>query len=208
MKKQVISPDASYTFADYFKLNADIEDVVGYFGYSYSKGNLNLPSTTRALDGLDNLFARLEEGIYRVNLTSEMARREVLIAPILLQVAHYADIKVKIEYWLDVSHQLKGTLDYLLPSSQSFLVVEAKNADLTKGFTQLAVELIALDKAEESDTKECLYGAVTTGDIWRFGELNRKEKIVTENINPFTIMPDTEKLVRILVGIVEKKDEK
>ncbi len=207
MKKQVISPDASYTFGDYFKLNAEIEDVLSYFGYSYTKANLNLPSTTRTLEGLDNLLARLEEGIYRVNLTSEMARREVLIAPILLQVAHYADIKVKIEYWLDVSHQLKGALDYLLPSSQSFLVVEAKNADLTKGFTQLAVELIALDKAEESDAKEYLYGAVTTGDIWRFGELNRKEKIITENTALFTILSDTEEVVRILVGILEKKNE-
>lgn len=207
MKKQVISPDASYTFADYFKLNAEIEDVLAYFGYSYSKANLELPRTTRELEGLDNLLSRLEEGIYRVNLTSEMARREVLIAPILLQVAHYADIKVKIEYWLDVNHQLRGALDYLLPSTQSFLVVEAKNADLTKGFTQLAVELIALDKAEESETKEYLYGAVTTGDIWRFGGLDRKKKAVVESTHLFTILSDTEELVRILVGVLEQKNE-
>ena len=41
--------------------------------------------------------------------------------------------------------QLKGSLDYYLYSVGKLLVIEAKNADLAKGFTQLAVELIALD---------------------------------------------------------------
>ncbi|MFM7558688.1 hypothetical protein [Cylindrospermopsis raciborskii] len=37
-------------------------------------------------------------------------------------------------------------MDYLIQNSQVFLVVEAKNEDLEKGFLQLAMELIALDK--------------------------------------------------------------
>ena len=39
------------------------------------------------------------------------------------------------------------------------MVVEAKRDDLTRGFTQLAVELIALAMLE--DALEVLYGAVT-----------------------------------------------
>lgn len=50
-------------------------------------------------------------------------------------------------------------------------MVEAKQADMTRGFTQLAVELIALDRWVESNDL-ILYGAVTTGDIWQFGSFH------------------------------------
>jgi len=43
----------------------------------------------------------------------------------------------------------------------NFLVVEAKQADLTRGFTQLAVKLIALAEWEE---KDFLFGAVSIGE--------------------------------------------
>jgi hypothetical protein len=68
---------------------------------------------------------------------------------------------------LQVNSRLKGNLDYLLRNmnaderDKSFLVVEAKNDDLSRGFTQLSAELIALAIAEEQDI---LYGAVTVGD--------------------------------------------
>ncbi|MDB9535014.1 hypothetical protein PN451_03980 [Dolichospermum planctonicum CS-1226] len=42
-----------------------------------------------------------------------------------------------------MNNWLKGNLDYLLRSRESLLVIEAKNNDLARGFTQLAVELIA-----------------------------------------------------------------
>ncbi|NJM85028.1 MAG: hypothetical protein HC873_14160 [Leptolyngbyaceae cyanobacterium SL_1_1] len=39
-----------------------------------------------------------------------------------------------------------------------------KNADLARGFTQLAIELIALEQWTDSATPR-LYGAVSTSDI-------------------------------------------
>ncbi|NET61595.1 MAG: hypothetical protein F6K47_37385 [Symploca sp. SIO2E6] len=53
---------------------------------------------------------------------------------------------------------LKGTLDYYFPD---LLVIEAKRDNLDHGFTQLAVELIALDQWINSESP-ILYGAVTT----------------------------------------------
>jgi hypothetical protein len=38
-----------------------------------------------------------------------------------------------------VNNWLKGNLDYFLKHNPGLLVVEAKNDDLTRGFTQLAV---------------------------------------------------------------------
>ena len=73
-------------------------------------------------------------------MTSEAARRELLIAPILLDVVHYTQAQFRIEYPLIVTEQLKGCPNYYLHADHKLLVVEAKNADLARGFTQLAVK--------------------------------------------------------------------
>jgi len=81
------------------------------------------------------------------------------------------------------------------------LVVEAKNDDLTKGFTQLAVELIALAEAEEQNE---LYGAVTIGNVWQFGYLDAKLKKVVQITSLYRIPEDIEELAQILVGIINQ----
>ncbi len=85
-------------------------------------------------------------------------------------------------------------------SKNDLLVIEAKNDDLTRGFTQLAVELIALSHVEEQDI---LYGAVTIGDVWRFGRLDRSQKTIVQDINLFKIPDDLENLASVVVGILE-----
>jgi hypothetical protein len=135
-----------------------------------------------------------------VSLTSETARRETLVAPVLLEVATQNKAQLRIEYPLNVNHWLKGTLDYLLRSSQTLVVIEAKKDDLTRGFTQLATELIAL--AESQDLK-VLYGAVTIGDAWRFGKLDQKTKTITQDIALYTVPGQLEQLLQILVGILQ-----
>lgn len=61
--------------------------------------------------------------------------------------------QLNIEYPINVSEQLKGSFDYYISSSNSLLVVEAKQSDLSRGFTQLAIELIALDQWTDSQTQ-------------------------------------------------------
>lgn len=142
----IIQPEQSYTFADYFKLNYDIDDILAYFDFSFQSQSLTLPKSKRQLERLEDLQQRLQESLPYVSLTSETARREFLIAPVLIEVIHYTQIRLKVEYPLVVNHQLKGTLDYYLQSENQLIIIEAKNADLQKGFTQLAVELIAVDQ--------------------------------------------------------------
>lgn len=64
-------------------------------------------------------------------------------------MARLCQCPIRLEYLLHVNNWLKGNLGYLLRSHPSFLVVEAKNDDLSRGFTQLAVEIIALALAED-----------------------------------------------------------
>ena len=84
----------------------------------------------------------------------------------------HTEIDIDIEYPLYVNNQLKGNIDYFVRSEISLIVIEAKKADMEKGFRQLAVELISADKyIEESNAS--IYGAVTVGDLWRFVEIWR-----------------------------------
>ncbi|NJL88257.1 MAG: hypothetical protein HC886_23565, partial [Leptolyngbyaceae cyanobacterium SM1_1_3] len=101
-----------------------------------------------------------------------------------------------------VSNQLKGSLDYLLQNHQTFLVIEAKNEDLERGFVQLAIELVALDQWIDSE-QPILPGAISTGNIWQFGQFDRQSRAVTQDLNLYRVPADLEDLLRILVKILE-----
>lgn len=103
------------------------------------------------MNRLTDLKTRIEESLPRLSLTSEIARCEFLIAPVLTDVLHYTQATLNVEYPVAVSNQLKGSLDYLLQTRKTLLVIEAKKEDREWGFVQLAVELIALDQWIESD---------------------------------------------------------
>ena len=136
-----------------------------------------------------------------ISLTSETAKREVMIAPILLELLDEIDIKIDIEYPIYVNEHLKGNLNCRLRSSEDFLVVEAKKSDMEKEFTQLAVELIAMDHYIQSSST-VLFGAITVGDMWRFGKLERTTKHITKDIDTFRVPLDINDLFQVLVGVL------
>jgi hypothetical protein len=201
-RSAIINPDQSYTFSDYFKLNFAPQDILAYFNVSLERRSLNLPQHSGTLDRLIDLKARIEESLPRLSLTSEMARREFLIAPVLTDLLHYTQAKLDVEYPVAVSHQLKGSLDYLLQNQQTFLVIEAKNEDLERGFVQLAIELIALDQWIDSD-QPILHGAISTGNIWQFGQFDRRSRQVTQDLDLYRVPADLEPLLQILINILE-----
>jgi hypothetical protein len=199
-RAQILRPGESYTFSKYFELAFDPEDILTELGCSLQRSSLQLPAYIGALD-VTPLQQQLEQNLTYVDLTSEAARREVLISPILLKVCNLTQAKLKIEYPISVSDRLKGTVDYYLQSRRGLLIVEAKQADLARGFTQLAVELIAIDQWINSDAST-LYGAVTTGDIWKFGLFHRPHKQIVQDINLYRAPADLETLLRILISIL------
>jgi hypothetical protein len=199
-QRRILKPDQSYSFHSYFKMRFSIADILQELDATYRKASLQLP-IRHDLPQLSDLETRIDRGRRRVLLTSEMARREMLISPILLDVADWTDATIEIEYGIDVSQYLKGELDYYLRSSNQLLVVEAKQSDLTHGFVQLAAEMIALDQWTTLPTP-ILYGAVTTGDSWVFGSFDRDAKIVTEDLKIYRIPEDLALLVGILAGIL------
>ncbi|MGK7922499.1 MAG: hypothetical protein AB4080_21090 [Trichodesmium sp.] len=200
-KIKILQEGESYTFRSYFELPYEADEILAELNYSLVKSRLSLPKTTKPLESLSEIQNKLENILPFVSLSNETARREILVSPILLEIVHYCHCQLRIEYPLKVNNWLKGNLDYLLRSQNNLLVIEAKNDDLTRGFTQLAVELIAFAEVEESNI---LYGAVTMGDVWRFGKLNKAERQIIQDINLFKIPDDIKSLGAILVGILER----
>ena len=201
MKGSIFKAGRKYTFSDYFDFNYPTEEIVQEFGYSFVFERMTLPEAA----AFDNQALRaLKETFYKVlpqiTLTSEIAKREFLIAPILFELVKETDAKIHSEYPIDIDDKLSGSLDYLIRARQELLVIEAKKGDIDKGFNQLAAELIALDKCEEP-TDTLLYGAITIGDMWRFGALNRQEKRISKDIHSYRVPEDIEEVFRVLMGI-------
>lgn len=87
-KVPIIQPNQSYTFSDYFKLNYD-KDILAYFSFSFQMQSLALPKSGKQLERLEDLKQRLQESLPYVSLNSEVARRDFLIAPVLMEVMYY-----------------------------------------------------------------------------------------------------------------------
>lgn len=132
-------------------------------------------------------------------MSTEAARREILISPLILDLVHYTKSEIFIEYLIKVSEQLQGYLDYLFENVNNLLVIEAKKEDLDYGMTQLIAELIALEKWQENQGQTYLIGAVTTGKIWEFAQLNRHKKHIEQGLESYRVPEDIEPLMRILV---------
>ncbi len=197
-KARILDPSESYTFSKYAELAYDSADILAEFGVTLKSSSLQLPQQL-PIDP-QPLRIELEENLTLVDPVSEIARREALIFPILKTICKFSQVPLKIEYPVRVSNWLKGTFDYFIPTQQNLLVIEAKNADLARGFTQLAVELIALDQWTDS-TVPMLYGTVTTGDTWKFGMFERQEKIVHKDINTYAVPSDLDLVLSTLFGI-------
>lgn len=201
-KTPIIDSNQSYIFADYFKLNYEPDEIIEYFGYSFQSQSLTLPTTQQNLERLTDLKNRIEESLPYISLTSETARREFLIAPVIMELIHYTHAKVRVEYGLNINNQLKGVVDYYIKADNQLLVIEAKNADLERGIVQLAVELIAFDNWSIID-HPILYGAVSIGNIWQFVILHRESKQITQDLNLYRVPNDLETLMKILVALMK-----
>lgn len=119
-------------------------DILAEFEYSYDRTELELPRYFAELSYLEFLQNYLQRNIKLFNPIAEISIREFLIAPILAEICAQTKAQLYSGYPINVNEQLKGTFNYYLHKSNSLLVIEAKQSDIRRGFTQLAVELIAL----------------------------------------------------------------
>ena len=198
--QKILEEGKTYSFRSFFEMSYGIEEILAEFGVSFQIAKLALPRADVDASITEPLKKDLEESLDVVVLASEMARREILVAPVLVKAVKLSKSQVRIEHPLIADQQLKGKLDYLVRGKHNLLVVEAKNDDMARGFTQLSVEMIALSRRDPS--LKTVYGAVTIGDVWRFGILEVEESRVTQNRSLYRVPEDTHDVMSILVGIL------
>ena len=115
-------------------------------------------------------------------INTEKARSEMIITPLLLEIRRLANYSVSlfsgIEFNIDFDRSLNGYCDFLISRSPEQLIinapvaiiVEAKNEDIKGGLGQCAATMLAAQLFNQQENKAInrIYGAVTTGDIWKF----------------------------------------
>jgi len=127
------------------------------------------------------------------SISSEMARREMIIAPILDDIfAVYSDrfaIFSAENFDVDRALELKGLADYIISLSPVKLqiqapviaVAESKRNDPYDGIGQCVAELYAsaLYNERKNNPIGRLFGVSTNGEQWMFGEYIVKDKTFT-----------------------------
>lgn len=207
VKTSIFKPNKNYTFSDYFEINYPTKEILAAFEYDYDFEVLTLPEYSTNFDALDRLRNVYLTKLPLISLNSEISRRDFYIAPFLLELLEYIRAEINVEYPIDAGQNLSGSVDYLVKSVNNLIIIEAKKGDLERGFNQLAVELIALDKTLD-DRLDTLYGTVTLGDVWRFGRLQRSSKLLSKDMNIYALPEDIERLLAIMLGILQLESGK
>jgi hypothetical protein len=196
---KLLDINQSYTFSKIFEMKIEPGDLATDLGYTFQRMRLELPHYGGALPKLEDVRSNIESIMPYVSLNNETTRREVMISQVVFEVVRNTKAELRIEYPIKVTEQLQGVLDYLLRSQTELLVIEAKREDLDYGFTQLVAEMIALDQWERSPDQSQLLGAVTTGQLWQFGLLDRTTKHIDQGLDLYRVTEDLDILIRILI---------
>ncbi len=150
-----------------------------------------------------------------VDINTEKARSELIIAPILLEVRRQLNYQIGLfsgsEFNVAPDKGLNGTCDFLMSLSAERLfisapvitLVEAKKEDIKAGFGQCTAEMLAaqLFNEEEGNQIPAIYGAVTSGTVWRF--LKLEGKIVDIDAIEYYLR-DVGKILGILLSAIPK----
>jgi hypothetical protein len=191
-----------------------IAKVIEQFSLSLVETQNLLPDTLEV-----SLSPYLQEFITKnlqlaIALNTEKARSELVICPVLLSVKENVrniSLFSGEELNVDPSLGLNGVCDFIISQSpeQSYLkapvvlVVEAKKEDLKAGIGQCTAEMVAALKFNNlhDNNINTVYGAVTTGTLWRFLKLH--QSILTLDLNEYPLSP-LENTISRLMQMVSK----
>lgn len=228
----VLQEKAPHTFSQIFDLNSNTADVLAELGYRYRVLSLSLPWLPPVdTPQLDMLEEQMRRRLPHVPLATEAARRALYVSPVLFAALDRVKFKLLIGFPVS-GRRVQGTVDYLLRGENEVVVAGAKEADLTRGFTQMAAQMIALSeqaamplvvsrhgrragKARRAQRGESalpsqrlqpvIYGAVTTGTVWQFGLLDNGQKRVVQDTEKYLLPQDLEKLVGTFAGLMAEE---
>lgn len=149
-------------------------------------------------------------------INTEKARSELIIINILLEIREKFPNQVSlfsgIDFNIDKDKGLTGFCDFIIGNSPEQLyldspvitIVEAKNENIIAGLGQCVAEMYAARIYNEKEGRNLirLYGAVTTGDEWKFIKL--ENNTISIDLD-FYYVSGIEKIIGILVGMVQQQ---
>ncbi len=151
-------------------LNLNLEEIHGLF------------AQVSPVKPSQRLKEALEETLeLATNISTEKARSELIITPVLLEIRRM--FQGKIGYFsgnsfnVDETRGLNGVCDFILSASENQLLitapvitlVEAKDNNITQGLGQCVAEMVAAQVFNErKGQSHAIYGAVSTGTLWKF----------------------------------------
>ncbi|MEH2141527.1 hypothetical protein [Nostoc sp.] len=162
----------------------------------------------------DLLSTILKENVdLAVAISSEKARSEMIISPILLEIRRKFNYEISffsgVDFTVDSQRGLNGFCDFILSlSSEQLLVrspvivlVESKNENLRSGLAQCIAEMVAAQFFNErvGNQIKAIYGAVTIGTIWQFIKL--ESNVVSIDLSEYYIK-DIKKILGILYSAI------
>jgi hypothetical protein len=162
----------------------------------------------------DRLTTTLKETVpLGLALSNERARSELIITPMLVEVRrslnHRVGLFSGIELDVDASRGLNGICDFLLSRGPEQMllkapvlaVVDAKQENIRGGVAQCAAEMYAAQRynSDMGQPVAAVYGAITTGDNWRFLEL--RGNAITLDADEY-LLHQTAKILGILRSMV------
>jgi hypothetical protein len=148
---------------------------------------------------------------------TEKARSEMIIAPILIELRkitrHRISLFSGVDFTVAPELGLTGFCDYIISRSPEqffiaapvLIVIEAKNENIKGGLAQCLAAMLAAQifNARAGNEIESLYGAVTTGNLWKFLKLTERVAIIDQREYHLN---ELEKLLGVLLHIIGTDD--
>lgn len=140
-------------------------------------------------------------------------RAEMITAPILIELRKQLQNQISlfsgIDFNVDSERGLNGSCDFLMGNSSGLLlvaapiiiIVEAKPENLNSELGQCVAEMFAASIFNEREGNDipAIYGAVTSGNTWRFMKL--KEQVIEIDLTEYNLS-DVNKILGILASAI------
>jgi hypothetical protein len=147
-------------------------------------------------------------------IQTEKARSELIIAPILVELRKLAQHQISlfsgVDFTVDPTQGLNGACDYIITrsteqlfiSSPVLMIIEAKKENIVAGMAQCMAAMIAarIFNEREANHISTIYGAVTTGNIWKFLKLENNIAFIDRQEYYFNNLSKILGVLRYIVG--------
>jgi hypothetical protein len=188
-------------------------EVINNFGLKISESsglfaNINEQECSNLLSTI-----LLENIDLAVAISTEKARSEMIISPVLLDIRRKFNGEISlfsgVDFTVDTKQGLNGFCDFiislspeqLLVRSPVIVIVESKNENLRSGLAQCIAEMVAAQLFNEQNGTPIvtIYGVITIGTIWQF--LKLEQKTVSIDLSEYYIS-DIKKILGILYNAI------